>query len=99
MTRIGDVGRGTNVTQFQTELNSSRLPEWTAHAEQVQVTGARDGYARRKREEVVAVADRFAQAFRVPGMALERNSLAPAVFILRFLCSIAQAKQANRLVI
>jgi hypothetical protein len=43
------------------------------------VTGARDGYARRKREEVVAVADRFAQAFRVPAMAFERNSFASAV--------------------
>ena len=43
------------------------------------MTGARDGYARRKREEVVAVADRFAQAFRVPAMAFERNSFASAV--------------------
>lgn len=59
------------------------------------MTGARDGYARRKREEVVAVADRFAQAFRVPAMAFERNPFAPTVQFVAaaaFLSTIAQAK-------
>ena len=50
----------THVAEFEVELDSGRLPEWSSHAEKVQMTGTRDGDTRRKREEIVAVAHWFA---------------------------------------